>query len=638
VSSKKKKISKQIPLPQKPEVRSKETRPKSEPKKDRGLKANSSGYLRQESLFPGKWYINSLIFVLAVLATLILYSSDLHLGFLRIDDQQYVVNNKWIQEFTSENISYIFTNPYFANYSPLHLFSYMIDHSFRGVDGYVFHLSSNLWAGLVAGFVFLLSLAFTGRQLIAIVATILFIAHPSHVEAVVWVSSRKDLVAAAFALPSLLFYLKYRRGDNGSTKWYILSIVFFVLALLGKLSVATFPAIFLALDYFIERRPFLKSLADKIPYLAAGIILAVIVAGAQPATGSRPDPYVLASALVQNSWLLSGFGEYVIYRVPPQPGSGAMEIAAIFFLVAAFIVPFFLRKKIPMVAVYIYWILFAFIPTQVLSFVYPVADRYQFFPSAAAVILIAWGLISVGSKWGRSGLTASLIVCLLLSYFWLKATLNYLSEWNDPRSVWFGASAKSSDHQVFYNLGWNYMDKAAAIGKNARKKLLTPEEKEKLASAVWQHDPRLSGLINEWKTVKAPGPVELEFQKELRNLALQSFNRAAENKRNQIIPELFFHRGMLYLDFDSLARAKTEFQLSVAEAERMNFADTKNEVLVNCHFNLGVLTWKQGNYQEALQWMTMVEEEQARYGRQWFPNATEYRKQLETILASLKQN
>jgi hypothetical protein len=95
---------------------------------------------------------------------------------------------------------------------------------------------------------------------------------------------------------------------------------------------------------------------------------------------------------------------------------------------------------------------------------------------------------------------------------------------------------------------------------------------------------------------------------------------------------------MLYLDFDSLARAKTEFQLSVAEAERMNFADTKNEVLVNCHFNLGVLTWKQGNYQEALQWMTMVEEEQARYGRQWFPNATEYRKQLETILASLKQN
>ena len=178
------------------------------------------------------------------------------------------------------------------------------------------------------------------------------------------------------------------------------------------------------------------------------------------------------------------------------------------------------------------------------------------------------------------------------------------------------------------------MDKAAAMGVNPRKKLLTAEEKIKLASVVLQNDTRLQPLINEWQTSKTPGPLEKDFQKELRNLALASLNTAVDDKGKHIMPDLFFHRGMLYMDMDSLTKAKSELQTSIAEAGRINFDDTKNEVLVNCHFNLGVLTWKQGNYEEALQWMKMVEEEQTRIGRQWFPAATEYRKQLETMIAS----
>ena len=128
----------------------------------------------------------------------------------------------------------------------------MIDYSINGADPYVFHLSSNIWAGIVAGFVFLVALALTGRYIIAIPAAVLFVVHPAHVEAVAWISSRKDLVAAAFALPSLLAYLKYRKGGASSKKWYIISVVLFVMALMGKLSVATFPIVFLCIDLFIE--------------------------------------------------------------------------------------------------------------------------------------------------------------------------------------------------------------------------------------------------------------------------------------------------------------------------------------------------------------------------------------------------
>ena len=135
-----------------------------------------------------------------------------------------VVENPWIRGITFENLRHILTTPYFANYSPLHLLSYLLDYVLAGRNAFAFHLSSNLWGGLVAGFVFLLALALTGSRLVAIAAAGLFIVHPAHVEAIAWISSRKDLVAAAFALPSLLAYLCYRRGGPTARRWYIASL------------------------------------------------------------------------------------------------------------------------------------------------------------------------------------------------------------------------------------------------------------------------------------------------------------------------------------------------------------------------------------------------------------------------------
>ncbi|PYV61139.1 MAG: hypothetical protein DMG97_44055, partial [Acidobacteria bacterium] len=149
-------------------------------------------------LLPGPWQLNTLIFCLSILATAVPYAGDLHLGFFRIDDPQYVVGNAWIQGVTWEHVRQILSSPYYLNYSPLHLFSYMLDHAIAGLNAYAFHLSNNLWAGVVAGFVYLVTLALTQHRPTAIAAALLFLVHPVHVEAVAWISSRKDLVAAAF--------------------------------------------------------------------------------------------------------------------------------------------------------------------------------------------------------------------------------------------------------------------------------------------------------------------------------------------------------------------------------------------------------------------------------------------------------
>ena len=72
------------------------------------------------------------------LATLALYAGDLRLGFFKIDDQQYVVNNPWIRGVTIENLRHVLTTPYFVNYSPLHLLSYMLDYALAGLNAFCF--------------------------------------------------------------------------------------------------------------------------------------------------------------------------------------------------------------------------------------------------------------------------------------------------------------------------------------------------------------------------------------------------------------------------------------------------------------------------------------------------------------------
>ena len=59
------------------------------------------------SVVPGSWQLNSGIVLLCIVATAVLYAGDLHLGFFRIDDQQYVVSNPWIQGITWKHLAQI---------------------------------------------------------------------------------------------------------------------------------------------------------------------------------------------------------------------------------------------------------------------------------------------------------------------------------------------------------------------------------------------------------------------------------------------------------------------------------------------------------------------------------------------------
>src|SRR5438105_3699990 len=96
-----------------------------------------------------------------ILLALIAFLPAVKNGFSNFDDPVLISNNPLIKAISWMNIKRMFSEVYFANYQPLHLFSYMIEYHFFGLKASGYHWVSifmhliNIL--LVARIVFLIS-------------------------------------------------------------------------------------------------------------------------------------------------------------------------------------------------------------------------------------------------------------------------------------------------------------------------------------------------------------------------------------------------------------------------------------------------------------------------------------------------
>src|SRR5262245_45208836 len=62
-----------------------------------------------------------------LIVNLALYYRTVGIGFLSVDDPDYVQNNRYIEKLSAANLKFILTKAYFANYAPANLLSYALD-------------------------------------------------------------------------------------------------------------------------------------------------------------------------------------------------------------------------------------------------------------------------------------------------------------------------------------------------------------------------------------------------------------------------------------------------------------------------------------------------------------------------------
>jgi hypothetical protein len=654
------------------------------------------------------WWVHVVILLGLLLGNLALYHRTIDLGFLTVDDPDYVQNNTYIEKLNRPNLKFILTKPYAANYAPANLLSYALDVALAGgKKPSAIHLSSVMWHGWVVCMVYLLAFTIRANIFSATAAALLFMLHPAHVEVVAWISSRKDLVATGFAVLSMACYLKARKSchqgdgtnekslssqgdDNPSNKpavlcrlgsgtaWYLASLSAFLLGSAAKQSVILLPGVMLVWDILVEKRRSWKMFADKIPFGLITIFFGWMTWHAQPSTNQAPNVFILAATQLANLRLLTGLGQYTLFRPAPDPAAWRLtaRIVIILAAVAVWLLPLLLLRarkdktdpasqtpppvsfatrplSLILIALF-YWILLNMIPPMVLSFLVPITDRYLFLPSVGICLFLATvpALFSLSPSEGeRAGVRGAdsvvaprtkpyahwLGITLFAAFaaIWATKTCNYVTEWSDPRSVWYGAHFKTKNSQVSQFLGEIYHnagDRVDAFIKAGAPIQLTNDLP--IAQAVLADKERAASLRAEWVGDLSTRTNSTAYRDLLWASAWQQYQDSAAHRGKLSAPNLFMNRGRLLVSQGKFDKAVPEFQIALAFAQTSSYDVIRQESVIHALRAIGTCYWHMRNYKEAVPWFLKAQDIQRKSGKPWIATLDQEVDKIKSLAAS----
>lgn len=192
-----------------------------------------------------------IIFITIFLAIVVLavYGRVSQYDFVNYDDPIYVTDNNNIKlGLTLAGFRWAFSTTYAEFWHPLTWLSLMFDYQLYGFNAGGYHLTNLILHVLSTVLLFWLLNRMTGAIWKSACVAALFALHPLHVESVVWISERKDVLSAFFWMLTLRLYVFYTEKPGG--KRYLLILFSFICGLMSKPMIITLPAVMIFLDYW----------------------------------------------------------------------------------------------------------------------------------------------------------------------------------------------------------------------------------------------------------------------------------------------------------------------------------------------------------------------------------------------------
>jgi len=354
------------------------------------------------------------VHVALLLLTLGVYARVTTFGFVRLDDPGYVAENPHVLGgLTPAGVAWAFTTTQRSNWHPLTWLSLMLDAGIGGGSHALFHATNLALHAANVLLLFHVLLRMTrGRWRSAVVAA-LFAVHPLHVESVVWVSERKDVLCTVFWILSLLAYLRWtERPCPGRTA---LLLILFSLGLLSKPMLVSLPLVLLAMDFWplgrwTTARDLDRLVREKIPLFAlsaasSGITLfAQSSGGAVQALQSFPFTTRIANAVVSYAAYLGKMFWPAGLAVPYPYDASSLSASRVGFaaalLAAVSVLAFRRARSRPWLCTGWVWYLVTLLPVIGLVQVgtQSMADRYTYIPSVGVFVAVVWGAAELARR------------------------------------------------------------------------------------------------------------------------------------------------------------------------------------------------------------------------------------------------
>ena len=205
-------------------------------------------------------------------AVLTLYLPALFGPFLW-DDGRCVVENTALRDL--HGLWRIWTDPTASQqYYPLTFTTFWLDYQMWGLRPLPYHLVNFLLHatnGVLAGLL-LARLEVPGAWLASAVWTL----HPVQVESVAWITERRNLLSATFALLSLLSWLRFTETKRATT--YLGATAFFICALLSKTAICVLPVVILGLSWWRNAALVRISAKRMVAWLVVGVGASLLTA------------------------------------------------------------------------------------------------------------------------------------------------------------------------------------------------------------------------------------------------------------------------------------------------------------------------------------------------------------------------
>ena len=376
------------------------------------------------------------------------------------DDPAYVSENLRVAAgLTADGIRWAFTTASMGNWHPLTWLSYMLGAQLFGMSAGAHVLVNVLLHTFNSLLLFALLRRMTGALWRSALVAALFAVHPLHVESVVWVSERKDVLSTLLGFLGLWAYLDYARAK--SKGWYIAVLVFFVLGLMAKPMLVTLPFVMMLLDYWPLRRPGRPLVREKIPLLALAAIAGVAAMLAQQQGGAvaaferLPLGSRVANAIVAYAAYIGKmlWPAHLSAFYPLHPLTAGTVASSALLLMALSAGALLCARHHPYVTVGWLWYLITLAPVigiiQVGS--QSMADRYTYIPSVGLFIVAAWGCADLldARPAGKFALTAAVAAILLACTAMARTQAEY---WTNSKTLWAHALTVDADDDTAHRL------------------------------------------------------------------------------------------------------------------------------------------------------------------------------------------
>lgn len=411
-----------------------------------------------------------------VLAVFAVFGQTVWFGFAGSDDPIYVTQNPWVLAgLTPDGAAWALTAARGAVWVPLTWLSLMLDAELYGSWAGGFHLTNVLLHAACAAGLFLLLRGATSRTWPAATAAAIFALHPLRVEAVAWVTARKDVLSSLCFLLTLWAYGRYvRRPSPGR---YAAVAAALTIGLMAKSMLVTTPVLLLLLDFWpLGRirgsRDCVRLAVEKLPLATLSLAAAVITVAVQGDVMLAEPHMTVSWRLVQST--LAYVGYLGLFLWPgnlaagyPRPGIAVpwpAVVTAAALITASTWAAWRERRRFPYLIVGWLWYLVALLPVAGVFQIGAVmmADRFTYLPLIGPVVALVWLIAdavdphfaaglwhttataipprSSGGRRAAAGLAAVVVAgAAILSYSQTRS-------WQDTETLWSRALERTTNN------------------------------------------------------------------------------------------------------------------------------------------------------------------------------------------------